>query len=303
MLREAAQSAFSTIAYGKKHYFLITALGQMGTFWLASQLNKHPSIFCTHAYDKPLWGATGAPLTGEEGERQRSIIKTRLGTLKLRHFLNEHAQATNKYFVGNVHAYNVDQVVLMKQQESMKSIRVVNLIRHPVSRIRSMFNCIKNEWFKEGYIDHLSFVPKAYLSQGRPIVQELFPSRLTEFDDSLDKQFFIYAVLHEKRSAAHAALAQQHQIPNLRYEDLTTSKEHLRQLVNYVCGDTLPHVDNWLSQDVTYKKANPHSGLETHTLEAVFKAWEPWQKSLYDYILQDKHFRLYSENNYYRTLI
>lgn len=286
----------------KRNYFLITSSGQMGTFWLASQLNKHPDIFCSHSYDRPAWGAEGAPLRGEEGERQRYIIKEFLAKMPLKKFFAENARVSFKSYVGNVHAYKIDRALELREKEKLFNVKIVNLIRHPITRINSLVNCIHNEWYDYGYVDHLAFVPKLYIDQGRKVIQDCLPRMVDEFDDSLQKQFFIVSALLEKRTALELAIAEKHAIPSFRYEDITSSKEILTQLVKEVSDETLIKNYDWISNDVTYKKLNSHSQSAYQSTQAIFDGWEPWKKEIYRYIASDNIFNVYKQDYYNFTI-
>ncbi len=279
--------------------FLITSSGQMGTFWLATQLNKHPEIFCSHSYDKPAWGASGTALRGEEGERQRAVIKKYFGTLPLKQFFEENAEVTPKHFVGNVHAYNVEKALSLVKKENLQDVKIINLIRHPISRINSFVKCMKNEWFDFGYFDHLTFIPQNYREYGRKLVIECFgEKRLAEFDDSLDKQFFVTAAVLERGTAYQAQMAEQNKIPNIKYEDATTSKESMAQIVRYIGNDSLINDYDWFDKGISYKKINSHTNAHHDTIQSIFEGWDNWKKELYRHLVAEDVFELYLRGHY-----
>jgi len=279
-----------------RNYFLITSSGQMGTFWLASQLNKHPQIFCSHSYDKPAWGANGFPLDGKEGERQREIIKQHFHQLPLEQFFIENAQVTKKMHVGNVHAYNIDKVLKKIKTEKLKDIKLLNLIRHPISRINSMVKCMRNEWIDEGYIEHLTYIPKIYHEHGRRLMFECFGTDQLNFcDDSLNKQFFIVALILERGTAYQVKIAEKNKIPNIRFEDMTVCKNTMEKIVRHVCGDELIDNYKWFNRDLTYEKINSHTKASPNSTGSIFNGWDDWQKKLYKYVTAEKVFKLYTK--------
>lgn len=286
----------------EKSYFLITSSGQMGTFWLASQLNKHPQIFCSHSYDKPAWGASGAPLRGDDGKRQRLMIKEYFGALSLENFFGENAEVTNKNIIGNVHAYNIDKALQMVRNENLPHVKLINLIRHPISRINSLVKCMKNEWFDFGYFDHLTFIPQLYREHGQALVKECFGAKyLNEFNDSLDKQFFVVAIIMERGTAYQVETALNHHVPNIKYEDITTSIEAMKKLICYMGNETLINDYDWIHQDITYKKINSHTNTTSTNIKMIFKSWEKWKKRLYRHLITEKVFNTYT-SNYYDSL-
>jgi hypothetical protein len=287
----------------ERHYFLITSSGQMATFWLASQLNKHPNIFCSHSYDKPAWGATGSPLRGKDGERQRAVIKERLGSLSLQDFFSENAETTPKKYVGNVHAYNIENALALVKKEKLQNVKMVNLIRHPIARINSFVNCMKNEWFDFGYVEHLTFIPKIYLEYGRQLVTDsLGANSLKEFDDSLDKQFFVAAAILERGTAYQVKTAETNNIPNIKYEDITSCKDTMDRLVRHIGNDALIDQYDWFNQDIAYKKLNSHSKASYDTIQSIYDQWEPWKKEVYKQLITDNVFKLYT-NSYYDFIV
>lgn len=287
----------------ERNFFLITSPGQMGTFWLASQLNKHTQIFCSHSYDKPAWGASGSPLRGTDGERQRKIFKQYFDKLTLENFFNENAEVTDKPFIGNVHAFSVDRALTLLKKEKLKNIKIINLIRHPISRINSLVKCMKNEWYDYGYFDHLTFIFKIYQEHGRRLVSECFNNHhLPEFDDSIERQFFVVALILERGTAYQVQTAEKNNISNIKYEDITTSKQAMEKLVRYLGNDALIDNYNWLNQDISYKKINSHTNSTYNTIQSIFNTWDPWKKELYRYVVAEEIFNLYT-NNYYDCLL
>ena len=103
----------------KKQHFLITSHGQTATLWLAIALNKHPKIFCTHAYSYP-------PAAAEEIHRLNASNE-RFWSLSVKDYFNE-LEAVNliKPVMGNVHAFTYGRLTDLLSCLPKRSARKIN---------------------------------------------------------------------------------------------------------------------------------------------------------------------------------
>jgi hypothetical protein len=254
----------------------------MGTYWIASELNKHPEIFCTHSYYHPITEASDETLPLFLTEKHRNLLKTRFSHLKLNDFLLEHRLATNKPFIGNSHAYTIDDALIQIKEQKLKNIKLVHLVRHPITRINSAISCFKKEWFEYGFIDHMSFTVKNYHTWGRPILKKNFMEMLEIVDNRLDYQFFITAVLQEVSSAHQTNTANNHSIPIIRYEELTSSVSTMTDLMNHIYINDSVANKRWIEESVAFNtKINAHSIKTPTNAIRQFAEWEDWQQAFY----------------------
>ena len=121
-------------------YFIVACMGHSASSWLSEMLSKHPEIVCSHAYEPPPFSIAGdhaASAADEpviEAQRRLDAAKHRIQTLSLDKLFEELRCYAEARAYGNAHMHNLRSLQTSAQRfPPSASIKVANLIRHPVS--------------------------------------------------------------------------------------------------------------------------------------------------------------------------
>ena len=119
-------------------HFLITSHGRTATYWLASSLNAHPNVRCSHGQVLPpvLEYQVQPP---DEVVLQAHTSQDEFARRSLDDFFDELEKAGPAAVYGNVHAYSAHTLFTHVLRGPVRRNPVVlNVVRHPITRIESL---------------------------------------------------------------------------------------------------------------------------------------------------------------------
>jgi hypothetical protein len=269
--------------FGKKgkRYFLIASHGQTATLWLASAINRYPGVFCSHAYNYPPEGAQGRNLTGEENQIRIEMSANRFWTLDLNDFLSEIDNVTDHSIVGNVHAYTYGRVrqllpTLTRAQRS--NFMAFNMVRHPVTRVMSMFRC----WYNEETDQVAEFVNIDFKNRSDHIKNYILGRHKVEF--STRDKAFIVSLLAMEDITKDAALASKDNIENISFEKVTADQDYFIKLMRAIVG--AEHFDSDVAASIFFETPliNKHNKSARLSIEEECGALQDWQRDALKFI-------------------
>ena len=257
----------------EKIYFLIASYGRTATYWLASSLHKHRDIACSH-------GATLSDFCMNYESPDVPDAKVLLSHKELDEFRKKSVDdffdllETKKKvkIYGNVHGYSAGDIWLMNSRHRIKrDIRVVNLMRHPITRIESL---------KRRFVYEFSFNP--YL---RKRVEEHFKKIVSSNLIEYVRNSFKVDLSHEANRLFLYSLSL---VPLLDSEDMQTpylqipierlvkDKECFCWVFNYLTKAGAPITKDYLDSVFSVNRMN--SLNEESTSIEQFNSWDVWMR-------------------------
>jgi len=220
-------------------YFLVTSHGRTATYWLASRLNAHPDVLCSHGPVLPPFLAYQTQPPDE-----LALYAHETAGAFLQKTLDEVFEALEEAgparVYGNVHGYSAHELFTMPHLVPQGRLPVVfNLVRHPVTRVESL---------KRRLLHEIRFSPHAQqrLTGGfdafvdRDVLRNL--ARHCEVDHTLpDNRAFLYSACY---------------IPSLDMLDFRTRVAHIP--MERVTGDAAYFT--WLFGQLTQGAATLTAG-------------------------------------------
>lgn len=278
--------------------FIITSHGQTATRWLSSVLNKHPDIFSSHGYTYPPTHTENRDLSQEEIEKILSLSNKRFWEITLSQYISELKEVKSKSYIGSVHAYMYGYLMNQLKDPSIaharKQLVIINMVRHPISRIQSAFKC----WLP----DHLenvesSFVDNDFNNRCRFITSSI---KNIKTDYSISDKYFTVALLQACDIARDIALATKNKCPQIRFEDITTKPDSIKSIIKLISQGKIKlspeEAQNLLQTD----RINEHNkGNHPKQPDHIFSTWEEWKQRAYLHIHQSQNFdSVYSSFGY-----
>jgi hypothetical protein len=268
-----------------KRYFLITSHGQTATLWLAAVLNSHPSIFCSHAYSYPPIGAEPRELTIQEDLQRQKDASQRFWNLSLSDFFSELEHHSCKDIIGNVHGFTYGYLAPKLDQlpkQIKQHLEILNLLRHPVSRLMSM---VRN-WIKEEEQHQVvDFVAHDFTHRCTHILDFLIQRHQNIDLEHAQHKTFIVGLLAIEDITRDAMLAKKHCIPNLQFEQITSDTTCLLNILKRISGGSLSKKDRNLANIINIQQINQHNSRTKTSVQNQYEQWQPWQKHAFQFIM------------------
>ena len=146
-MRIESKIASQSGASSSSEYFLITSTGACATQWLGATLTKHPQMVCSSGARElnsslNYEGASPKRVIADEVNGTADYLKKHfldpsVGSRTLDSLFDELEQAQKAKYYGNVHHETIGTLHNNLQRHGAdlrRSIRVANLIRHPIPR-------------------------------------------------------------------------------------------------------------------------------------------------------------------------
>ena len=283
-------------------YFLITSTGACATRWLGATLSRHPQIVCSSGVGElsfTLNYEAKPPEVGNASEAELTAIYLK------NHFVNDSAesrtldslfddleQARPATYYGNVHHETVATLrnnLHSHGSELRRSIRVANLIRHPIPRIAAKARIIQTQQAEsQGMMEVYRMQFDARVGQYESIVAEI-GDQIGDFEENPIQKTFVNAVLDTLDGLDDFRTpGLSEAIPHFCIERIKTEPDQFLDLMTYITGGALA-VDStyldWVFSDAHSNekrfsigptgKRPPESPLEQ------WEAWEDWQRRVF----------------------
>ncbi|VVC76482.1 hypothetical protein AQUSIP_17950 [Aquicella siphonis] len=282
----------------KKRYFIIASHGQTATLWLASALNQHQKIFCTHGYSYPVESADGRDHTPEQEQRRIQATNDRFWDLSVHAYLKELEEAASKPVIGNVHAFTIGRLLDLLPacpKETRRHLTLMNMVRHPVSRTVSTYKCWTNE-HDETVI--APFVEKDFNTRCNHIIDYLTSRHAIDFNNNRNKNF-VACLLVMEDITRDARLAEKKKIHNIKYEDITSDMDYLGKITRQLLGWRHKLSASELEQMFSQNRINRHNKQQAATPDQYFENWNDWQRDGFKFIAQRNDMKnVYSRQGY-----
>lgn len=272
--------------------FLVTCHGWSGSSWLATALNKHKDILCTHS------AANVLPDSGKGYSKEEEKISSEARSLKLNtqqmqlsdYFKHQEALGNAKLY-GSVHTYRLRDIPKLVKNNTSNNLRfnVVNLVRHPVNLVASgqgqFTQMIEFDIFAR--VEVLNFFTKS--SNFYLYLREKYNLDLCNWDTVC----FLAAAQHMFILSQEQALVKG--VVNFKMEDLTTTPDLLKRLIKLISSDQITVNEEYLDDVYNLGKINIHKkGKKIYTCQEQFELWSDWQKEAFVYFFKESKI----ENSY-----
>lgn len=272
---------FQGLALDKsRNYFLVTSHGQTASMWLAGILNKIPGVYCTHGYTYPPMQAKLEEITHHDiYHRERS--SKRFERLPLKQYFREISQATDAPIVGNVLSFYLGRLLdrSSRWQLNNKSLKIINVIRHPITRINSTLKT----WDPHGEGALPPFVPVDFLNHCTHIIEYVTKHYKVDVNSSKAKSFIV-ALLAMQHIARDVRMAKKISVSNVKYEDLTRDINVFSDVLSHLTGLYSTESKQQINDIFHCDKINAHNKGASDDPEIQYEQWEPWQQAAYSYV-------------------
>lgn len=315
----------------KQNYFLITSQGHCATGWLASTLNFHEKISCSHGHENPIHSMSFyytersngirtdwfkkilddpnllkfgvGPLAKDLLEKHANDRNLNLPCLRHRDFsdfqnfvFEELALLTDSAFIGNVHGVTLTNHKEIKQRSKKYGVGrfpVVDLIGDPVQRQEAALNIAERRYNCE---DAYKLEVDACIDRNAKLVTKL--EKDFEIDLSTPRLRCQFYWIYEKDIQAWWA-NEVANYPNERVaiSDLIKNPDLLKKLISFITRKRLQPDNDFLDavyDDKHILSGRRHGTKKMRTVEQVFHDWSDWQR--YEYT--KAHKRLDMKNVY-----
>lgn len=273
------------IKKSKPNEFVIASHGQTATLWLAAALNANKSIFCTHGYNYPPVATQIAEISIADQVARDNLTAERFWQLSLNEFMNELRANTNLPVIGNVHAFiyrRIHSLTRFRFRLRSRKITIMNMVRHPVTRVESMVRCWTNSDpdrqvipFVEHDFEHRSFHIRKQIENKYSL------------DHTQDYKKFVVALLAIEDITKDILLAYTRGNRNIQFEKITTNLDYFSDVVTELLPEK--YVVQSEIEDMFSKtpKLNQHNKTNNpQTPEYIYNCWSDWQKEAFDFVIK-----------------
>ena len=259
-------------------FFAVTSPGLSATRWLSFVLAAHPKVFVAHGKHK-LDAVMCGDFSREREEAHRESVER--GNDLLEFYETQPVEAVFTRYreakpdaaaFGCVHTYTLQSLIRsVGSPGTLASIRVWNLLRHPVSFIAS----------HEALVRSAESHPPLY----QQYTDRVFPQALAWFPELYLtpcpdlKAFFTFAVSCFGVTNLLADLTYFPGFHHVRMESLTTNVDLLKTICEELTG--LRYPQEWLEPFIQGGGINTHRGSGSLREPAdLFASWEPWKRDV-----------------------
>jgi hypothetical protein len=260
----------------------VCSRGRTGTQWLTEALNLHPDILAAHGpMSPPVW------FHGKPSVRLRAAVDqqwhSRLGGLSLAQCREEMALAGPARYYALVHALTVPEVAeKLGKEPSSGQMATVNVVRHPVPRI----NSFQAEWLLG---DPVIYAPlHGYLLdrwRQEPLFAQYRERIARRFDVDFTARrniFFVMACYWLRYDQNDFEFPVRH----FAYERLVVERDYMADFLRAAFGPSFAVSDEHLEAITRLGPRNARAEGPVAP-EAVFAAWQEWQKYCFTIVFED----------------
>lgn len=274
-------------------YFLVTSYGRTATYWIAKNLNQHPDIVCSHGPSLPpvLPHNKKQPLDSYVLEMHKNLdvfLKT-----PVKEVLSGIRDLGRGKVYGNVHGYSANSVDIMFENNSIaqSDLSVVNIIRHPITRIESFKNRFHYELTYNTY----------FKSQADGYIQDMVDRKLLDFlatkynmDFSLDTMLFLYSLC---LVAFNDKLDLESNIISIPMERLTKDPEVFCWMFNILTYPEVKIDSKYLANVYSTERSNVLTKEQTSV--ETYSSWDGWMQAAFKFVMKKYDFsRMYNRLQY-----
>jgi len=178
--------------------------------------------------------------------------------------LAEFVDGVIKYkFIGNVHGYNLKIYLLAKKRwpSWAKSIRVINLVRHPVTRYMSFIRRVSHEYYHRSrfFADQL----ERFVLEHKEDIKHIERQYYLDFS-VLENRIIYFDVNHlhvNKHWAEEFEFAKRETIWNVYFERLIKEPDYFKSIVQFLTQSQIDVPQHYL--DLVFSPENALRGRQT----------------------------------------
>jgi len=265
--------------------FFVTTHGWSGSSWLANVLNSHSDIFCSHLMYDRVPGKDDGEAKLERNNLFDAVRKESVNRLNtpVNEMIVKINQLTNASYRGNVGLYRMrDLPMLVEKFGPLEHrIRVINLIRDPVSVVFSGFGQFQKRFRFD--LHELHWNLGKLLNYSYEYINNLRKKYGIDLGDTKNLCFLAAA---QTMASLRLDVEAEPYVENIRgveffghckMEQITTEKESFSELIKgFLPG--LGYSDDYLVDSLGTGPINRHHQYEAVTAQDRFEALEDWQK-------------------------
>jgi hypothetical protein len=250
--------------------FIITSYGRTATTWLAAALNQHPEIMCSHGPVLPERYFLQKPALAEVHGGMDDFFSIPVD----RHYDVFLAMAKGRV-CGNVHGYALDWLVPeFRRNPPRRDYVVINMTRHPVTRIESLFRGWQQQADRSPELIRIlgdMHRNELWQATGRAI-RDRFPGTF----DRLKDWIFLTALL--KTVTTDAVELRMEEYRHFTMEEVTADPSGMHRLIDLL----LPGADvgDTTSLFAQTQRVNQSTEVEK-SAEEVWTAWPEWKREVF----------------------
>lgn len=282
--------------FKRKRYFIVTSHGQTATMFLALNFDNHEEVFCTHSYHWPIIEAIEKLKLELSGANLLDNVNKYFWDLTLNDFFDEHKDATQKRVIGNIHAYTFSrfwQLLPGLRSTIKRNLKVLNMIRHPITRINSCFNHWKN-----GNIEKFPFIDLDYNINCSHILKHL-AKKNKSFQVNYENKAFIVAILQSEHVAQDIYLADKFGIGHILFEEIIKDRDYFMRIFNTLTTLTPKIESEFMFNVKNNSMKHSHNKYSYLSPKEQFDKWKDWQKEAFTFICRENSMKnIYYHYNY-----
>lgn len=264
--------------FDKKH-FLITSHGRTATYWLASCLNAHPDIICTH-------GPVLPPVLDYHSQPSDDVTKYAHETVNafyartIDQVFEEIEAAGHAKLYGNVHAYSADQLFKISNFEfpNRKPV-IINLVRHPITRIESLTRRLLFELNFNPFIKDM--LGPGFYSYVTPDVLDNITDEIGVDLNNIDVRAFIYSACFIPTNDLNDFNLPVFHIP---MESLTKDIECFIWLFRQIAQGYVNITSEYIHGVFNTNRKNDHA-QEMSSIRR-YGLWETWKQKIFKIVME-----------------
>jgi hypothetical protein len=275
----------------EKKYFLITSYGRTATYWIASLLNQHKDIICNHG---PSISDVSFDVSKNEipDEYVLKIHKDKniFFNLTLDELFDNLQKRGPAEAYGNVHGYAAHSIPSLLKNSNRK-INVINIVRHPITRIESLyrriiyemnFNNYLKEEFQNQYINIVSDNISIY-------VKNEFNINIDNFKNKIFLYVLCLVINHDYKDLNTNIL-------HVQMERITKDREYFIWVLKYLMDNSI-FIDKSYIDTISYIKRKNIKNYEILSSKQ-YELWDVWKKETFKKMLNNETKDKYDKLNY-----
>lgn len=252
-----------------KQFFMVTCAGMSGSKWVASSLNKHPEISCSHSA-----GRHKIYNRNYTDEEIKDILEVERSQFDAKVLLSDIFSTIegDKNIQGNVHAFRLYRLKeAIKNDKKSPLFRLANLVRNPINVTLSraaMFTqmCVNDKSVRERVEDTF----KKNINLFSPIVEQY----KLDTKDYYVLSFFDAVLGMQKLSDE---LRDNPDVYHVKIEDLK-SPTHFIKLVDFLASGKIQTTMELATQITSSPAINSHTKSAVKSLKEKYNSLENWKK-------------------------
>ncbi len=285
-------------------WFIVSSHGWSASHWLAFNLARHPQIMCVHS-SAALPADRHEPYDVSELLARKDFATIFAMLAKFREgyaargtlhpadlYRRMENESRGRPLIGSVHTFRLRDLprVAAELDPPERSLRIVNLIRHPVNLVNSGAGQYELTFRLD--LNELQWVARRIVETGLDAFEQI-AARHGLYPGDLEVLSFFGACatlkgLAEDFAARDALLAEgvAGYAGSVRQEDVTREPAVFRDMVDRLGAGAVDCSEAYLGEVFSDARRNVHNARSAPTEPAaLFEHWAPWQREAFAFCL------------------